>query len=350
MNIKKPDIVITKLDYVKSNGFISSSLILELTGKDANVIIANTLRRVGYDDIPTYAFAYINIEHNNSVFNNDMMKIHLKQLPIYDINNKLYYLHPSFWENVDYNDKNRQKHEKEQMIDAVVNMYNNTNQIRNVTTDDMEYYIDGNKQKYPNKNPDAPILLIQLRPNETFKCVMKGCLGVGENSNIWAASHAFYEEIEKNKIKFTIESMGQMPEHDIIIKGCKLIKMKLEGIKNEITNRVKSRDITKNQSIIFDLQNEDFTIGNLINDILQNHEDIIFAGISKIDHLVKMIRFKMSSVSGKTPIEPFFDSIKFLMVLFDSIEKQIMKIKDLDKLKQIMFNDEDNQSNSQKKK
>jgi hypothetical protein len=38
------------------------------------------------------------------------------------------------------------------------------------------------------------------------------------------------------------------------------------------------------------------------------------------------------------------------MLLFDSIEKQIMKIKDLDKLKQIMFNDEDDQSNSQKKK
>jgi hypothetical protein len=58
----------------------------------------------------------------------------------------------------------------------------------------------------------------------------------------------------------------------------------------------------------------------------------------------------LSSVSGKTPLEPFFDSIKFLMLLFDSIEKQIMKIKDLDKLKQIMFNDEDDQSNSQKKK
>src|SRR5437868_11956647 len=105
--MSKPDIKVKKIKYDKEVGFQISNLTLELSGKDANVIVANTIRRISMDDIPMYAFAYINIEFNNSVFNNDMMKVHLKQLPIYDVESGLYYLHPSFWQNVDYNDKNR---------------------------------------------------------------------------------------------------------------------------------------------------------------------------------------------------------------------------------------------------
>lgn len=341
--MKKSNINVTKLNYAKSIGFQSSSLKLELTGNDANVIVANTLRRIAYDDIPMYAFAYINIEHNNSVFNNDMMKAHLKQLPIYDVNNDLYYLHPSFWQGVDYNNKTRPKHEKEKLIDGVINVYNNTNEIKNVTTKDMDYYIDGHQKEYPNRNPDYPILLIQLRPNETFKCVMKGCLGIGENSNIWAAAHTYYDEIEQNKIHLTVESMGQMPEHDILIKACKSIKFKLQGIKSEINNRVKSHVILKNQIIFFELQDEDFTVGNIINDVLQNHKDIMFAGVSKFDHLIKCIRFKLSAIEGKTPIEPFFESIDFLVELFDSIEKQIIVIKEKDGMKHIEIDEENDQ-------
>ena len=298
-----------------------------------NHVIANTLRRVSLDDIPTYAFAYINIEHNNSVFNNDMMRIRLNQLPIYDIDNDMYFLHPSYWENVDYDKKTWEKHEKEIPIEAIINVYNNNkDEILDVTTDHITYYINNEHQnRFPSINQHAPILLIQLKPNETFKCQLKGCLGVGERNNIWsAAAQTYYEYSEDNEISinFTIESNGQMAEHTILIKCCKLIKMKLNGVKQEIKNRVDSKEIVQSQSIIFELVKEDHTIGNLINNALQDHKDIIFSGISKPDHLVRTIVFKIESINEKiSPIKPFFESIEYLIDVFDEIERQINIVK-----------------------
>lgn len=326
----KIDISINKSQYRKHNGFTASKLILEFSGKDINAVILNTIRRVSFDDIPTYAFAYVDIEHNDSVFNNDMMKIRLNQLPIFDVHSNIYYLHPIYWENVDYYDKNREKHDKEIQIEAVVNYYNTKDEIFNVTTDNMSYYINGNQQKYANKNSNEPILLISLRPGETFKCHLKGCLGVGERSNIWAAAGQTYYDVNEDsgKITFTTESNGQMVEHDILIKACKLIKIKLKSIAQEIKNRVDTKEIMHNQVIFFELINEDHTIGNLINNCLQDHKDILFAGLSKPDHLIRAIKFKISSTSENTsPIKPFFESIEYLLNVFDHLEKQFLSLR-----------------------
>jgi DNA-directed RNA polymerase subunit L len=197
----------------------------------------------------------------------------------------------------------------------------------NVTTDNMEYYIEGERKEYPKRNKDAPILLIQLRPQETFKCVMKGCLGVGENNNMWSAAHTYYDEIEENKIELTLESMGQMTEYDVLIKSCKLINMKLDNIKSEIKKRVADKTIKEEQTLILELENEDHTIGNLINNSLQEHTDIIFAGLSKPNHLVKMIRFKIHAANNKTPLKAIYEVIDFLMEIYNSIENNIQKMK-----------------------
>jgi DNA-directed RNA polymerase subunit L len=326
-NQKNIDISVKSIEYTPANDFTSSQLNLEFTGKEANLVITNTIRRVAYDDIPSYAFDYINIEFNNSVFNNDMMTIHLRQLPIYDIDTGLYFLHPVYWKDVDYSNKNREKHHKEILIEGIVNVYNTTDEIRNVTTNDITYYVDTIQTKYQHKGSE-PILLIQLRPNETFKCQIKGCLGVGERDSIWSMAHSYHHELESNKILFTMESMGQMIEHDIIIKCCKLIKMKLNLIKKEIETRVNTKEILHNHTIFFDIDNEDFTMGNLINNCLQDHENIVFSGISKPDHLVKSIKFKItSSPDIISPIEPFYDAIDHLVNLYDEIEKQVISIK-----------------------
>lgn len=328
---RKLDISIVAKKYDKAHNFTPSKLELQFDGQDMNHIIVNTLRRVSFDDIPMYAFAYINIEHNNSVFNNDMMKIRLNQLPIYNIDSDMYFLHPSYWENVDYDNKNRLKHDKEIPIEGIINVYNNNkDEILNVTTDNITYYVNNEKQeRYPCIG--EPILIIQLKPNETFKCQMKGCLGVGERNNIWSAaaqSYYDYDDDKPNKINFTIESCGQNAEHTILIKACKLIKMKLNGIKQEIKNRVDAKEITHSQSIMFEIVKEDHTMGNLINNALQDHNDIIFSGLSKPNHLVRTIVFKIESVSEKiSPIKPFFESIEYLINVFDEIERQINIIK-----------------------
>lgn len=329
------DIVVKEVSYVKQAGFTSPKLILTISGKDMHYVIANTLRRVSYDDIPTYAFEFVNIEHNNTkAFDNDFMRMHLRQMPVYDIKSNLYYLHPKYWQNVNYYDKNREKHESEQLIEATINAYNNTNELMNVTTQDMGYYIDGKQVPYPHRNPNEPILLIELLPNQTFKCQMRACLGVGERDSIWFASKDVYYEYnidDPTKITFTIEGSGQFPEYEVLVKCCRLIKYKLSAIGNEIDTRMKTGEIKPAQTIFIELNNEDHTMGNLINNALQDHPNIAFAGVSKPDHLIKLIRFKMTSTSDvPSPLTPLFEVISNLTNVFSHLEAQFIKLGNVD--------------------
>lgn len=333
--ISNLDINVKEIQYIKQNKFISSQLVLEFTGNDINYVIANTLRRVSYDDIPTYAFEYVNIEHNNSkAFDNDYMTVRLRQLPVYDIKNDLYYLHPKYWQNVDYYDKNREKHESEKLIEGTINVYNNTNELMSVTTREMNYYIDGKQVEYPHRDPDEPILLIELLPNQTFKCQMRACLGTGERDSIWFGSKlAFYEtdDVDPHRILFTIESTGQIAEYELLVKCCRLIKLKLDSIGKEIDNRIKTKEIKIAPIIFIELVNEDHTIGNLINNALQDHHQIAFAGVSKRDHLVKQIRFKMACTDDvDSPIQPLFEVIDYLKDVFTNLEGQFIKLGNVD--------------------
>ncbi|AYV84890.1 MAG: DNA directed RNA polymerase subunit L [Hyperionvirus sp.] len=331
MHKKKIDITVKEVEYIPLNGFISSKLTLDLSGKDMHYTVANTLRRVSYDDIPTYAFVYVNIEHNNSkAFDNDFMVDNLRQLPVPNIQNDLFYLHPKYWQNVDYYDKAREKHESEKLIEITVNAYNNTNEIMVVTTKDIAYYIEGEPAEYVSPNKNEPIVIIELLPNQTFKCQLRACLGVGERDSIWFASKlAYYEYDEANprKILFSLEASPQLPEYEVLLKCCRLIKLKLNGIYSEIENRIKTKEILPAQTIFLEFTNEDHTIGSLINNALQEHPHIAFAGVSKPDHLLKMIRFKMSSTDDvDSPLEPLFEVLKYLTNIFDNLENQFIKL------------------------
>lgn len=326
------DIHVKEISYTKQNKFISSQLVLEFSGKDSNSVIANTFRRVSYDDIPTYAFEYVDIQHNNSkAFDNDFMRDHLRQLPIYDIKNNMHYLDPIYWQNVDYYNKNREKHPEDKLsMEITINKYNNTNELMSVTTKDMEYRVDDKLIEYPNRNPDEPILLIELLPNQTFKCHMKGCLGVGERDSIWFASKVCFYKLyddNPNKIQFTIEATGQMSEYEILVKCCRLIKLKLKSIATEIEQRVASKEIKIAQTIFIELINEDHTIGSLINNALQDHPHIAFSGVSKPDHLVKQIKFKIICTDDvESPIQPLYDVTEYLINVFSNLEKQFINI------------------------
>jgi DNA-directed RNA polymerase subunit L len=329
---KKLDLHVKELSYIKQDKFVSSQLTLELDGKDMHYVIANTLRRASYDDIPTYAFEYVNIEHSNSkAHDNDMMVVHLRQLPVYDMENELDYLHPRYWQDVDYSAKDRDKPEGERAIEATINAYNNTNDKVKVTTKDLAYYIDGKQVEYPNRHSGEPILLIELLPNQTFKCQMKAFLGVGERDSIWfAAKDTFYDyEFDNpNKITFTIESAGQIPEYTILIKCCRVIRIKLDSIGKEIDHRVKARDIKPAPTIFFDLINEDYTMGNLINNALQDHPHIAFSGVSQADRMIRAVRFKIQCTDDvDSPIGPLFEALEYLKNVYTALEDKFVKLR-----------------------
>ncbi len=167
------DIGVDKVYYNKKKHIKSSELCLKFTGSDCNYKILSTLRRVCQNNIPTYAFNFQNIEiqENTCVaFNNDYMKLRLSQLPIFNINSELFFLHPKYWKNINFADINREKHQDEKNIKIYINSHNNSNEIKPVTTKDVKVYVDD--EQIEMYDLDAPILIVLLRPGDTFKCVM----------------------------------------------------------------------------------------------------------------------------------------------------------------------------------
>lgn len=319
---------------------ISSKLVLEFDGKTVTNVLLNTLRRVAYDNIPTYSFpsGLINITENTSIYHNDYMRLRLSNLPLYDVPLDIYYLDPVYWNNVNYSDQHRPKHSLEKQIEIAINAYNDTNFNKNITTNDIQYYEDGELiDKY---NKDAPILLVQLRPAEAFKCTMRAALGVGELANQWAAAGDIYyddmttdditgEYIDKkhNKTLFTVESSGQYDEYDIIIKSCNYIIKKLDDIKNDLNKKISTSQIAISDKMIIVLDGEDHTMGKLINYYLQDHPEILFCGFKKPDNLINSISFTLvCSKNIKSPIVAVYEQIEYIKKIYLHIEKTIMKL------------------------
>lgn len=306
--------------------FQYSQLKLQLKGTDVTEAVVNALRRTALSDIPVYAICNqsILIEQNDTIFNNDYMRLRLSQLPIFNVKNDIIFLPREYWYNIDYSDIKRNKlPEDKKRIDLYLNVNNSTNEIMNVTTDNIKYYEDNEEINNRIKNI-KPILLIQLRPNETFKMMAKAVLGIGERDDIWAAaSNAFYNKTDKNEFKFIIESQGQMDEYEILVKSCKIIKKKLVDIKKTVNNYLNKIDIKKNKLIEINLKHEDHTLGNIINEGLQNDSNIIFSGLSKPDLLIKNIIIKV--VCNGDLITPFNTVIDKYEKIYNTIEKDLLK-------------------------
>ena len=317
------NIQIKEKSYDKFNGKISSQLVLEMKG--INEIIANTMRRIAQDDLPVYGFPseLIDIDQNTSTFNNDYMRDHLSQLPIVGQDCGLSYLDPMLWKDVDYRDLARQKHPSEKNIELYINIHNVSPEIMNVRTDNAKVYVDGELVDMYTSYTEKP-LLVQLVPNATFKCHMRSALGTGERNNLWGSALAFYHK-EKDTIIFTIESFGQFDEYTILIKCCEYISDKLTELEKNIKLRVAEGKIPNKKAIFLELEDEDHTVGNILNDVLQDHPNIIYSGVAKQDHLVKTIRISVEcDQKYPTPIEPLFQSIETVKQIYKTIKKQLV--------------------------
>jgi DNA-directed RNA polymerase subunit L len=313
------DIKIKEEEFHKSNGIDSHYLKLLFEGRDINIKIINMLRRACTNNVPIYAYPIelINIIENTSIaFNNDMMKLDLSLLPIFDVDPELYELDEEYWYNVNYADSERKKHHNEKNIEFYLAYHNNSSDIVRVTTNDAQVYIDGKQVEMYNKK--YPILLIELKANQTFKCHMKGVLGIGERRDdgaLWkSCKRAFYQENKENKTcEFTVFGNEQFSEYELLLRACQFLIYKLYKIKKMISDKAKKGEIVAEKTIKFILENEDHTIGEPINYELQDHPDIVFSGFAKADHLIKTGIITASCVNTKeSPIKPLLESIDFL--------------------------------------
>ncbi len=333
----------------------SSLLKLEISGKDIEYPIVNALRKVSMNQIPIYSFhpSKIKILRNNSVYDNSNMKERLSQLPILKLKHNIKFLASKYYKDVNFADPKLVKHvEDTNEIELYVKIKNTgPEHILNVSTNDIKYTLNNeiieNEKIY---SKEYPILLIQLRTGEEFECSMKAVLAVGELDSIFNASNAYYEEITANKYEFMIESHGQLDEYDILTRGCDIIIEKLKIIKENVNQEQYGIVITENNSMILEIQNEDYTCGGPINYNLQNLDEVIFSGITNPDFMQKNINIKFKVKSEFKPIDIFNKAVDTTEKMFLDIKKKIINCSEGKTSKVSKENKENNESKTSKNK
>lgn len=319
----KFDINIKEGEYHASNGLDAHWLTLLFSGKDFNIKIANTLRRVASVNVPIYALPpeLINIDINTATaFNNDYMRLRLSQLPVYGVDPEIFFLHEKYWNKINYADTKRDKHANEKVIEYYINYHNNTQSVVSVTTNDLIINVDGNQiQPYSEK---YPILLIKLRPNDKFKCHMRAALGVGEKNVIWNAARNCYYDENNETYEITIEGNDQFNEYELMIRSCKYLMKKLSDLKDFLNEMIASKQIIPEKKIHLKLDSEDHTLGELLNDHFQNHDDIAASGLSKPDYLIKSMLIKVTAVAKiDSPLNAMLETIDMLIKKMSHIGK-----------------------------
>jgi len=321
----KIDITIEETYKQELDGLQNSYLKLKIFGKTVGPALVNTLRRLCYDYVPTYAFPSENIviEKNTSIYTNDYMRERLSTITIPKILNSIYYLEDQYWLNINVGDPTRIKHpDDKKILDFYINGSNNTKDIMNVTTEYSRIYEDGVelKGKFDSK---YPCLIVDLRPDEVFSCKCTAALGIGKMNAIWyAAGNVFYDTNDEKEYEFTLESQGQMDEYEILHKACRIMKEKVNYTKQLIKEQHNEVNTSKSEIILY---NEDHTLGGIINDQLQNHKNVEFSGLSKPSLLKDRMVIKFITKNNK-PIETFMETLDHIVKIFDNIQEQIEDI------------------------
>jgi DNA-directed RNA polymerase subunit L len=310
-----------------------SLLHLNLSGKNINYVIVNTLRRGALELVPTYAFIEesINIEENTSVFDNDELKNRLAQIPIFNVKPSVVLLEEKYWKNVNFDDPDREKHKDDTMeLELYINKTNTSKDLLPITSKDFVFY--ENTKVVDKFKHIEPLLLFKLRPNEVFKCRLSGVLGIGKRNDIFSAvSNCYFEEInpkneeEPHNYNLYIESMGQLDEYEILIRVCKIIQQNLKETVENIKQAYKNESVETSDYIVLEFLNITHTIGNLINDSLQNNPLVKFSGYAKPDQLEDRIIIKLLTTNNK-PLEVLYSTVDQIIKDFDKLSNVIKKL------------------------
>ena len=334
---KLSDIKYKLINYNEDQG--NSRFEVNLKGKNINYIIVNTIRRSILTYIPIYAFSEFNFTTNDTIFNNNYLKLRIKNLPVWGIVNNI--------DKIDSKKINETIIEDDSLnnlddnLDDDVDLENNNNNLNSsslnqftmyvdykstsksnttVTTDHVKFYCDGKNIKSPYK---IPIPIIKLQPDQTINFSALTTLGTEKDNPIYSAvSVCFYKENSENDLDLIIESRGQINEKRIINVAIINIIDNLERI---------SKMIPDNQSgllgeIIFEGENN--TMGNLLSHGLQNHKNIKFAGYNVPHLLDEKIIIHYELTNEKYNIKNVLNDV---IIYFIELFNEILKLNNLKK-------------------
>ena len=281
--IEISDVIIDKINYEAEIG--ESRLEFDIKGNNINYIIINTLRRILYSHIPIYAFTEFKFEKNTSIYHNSYLTLRINQLPVWEIDNNV----------IIFNDTSKIENDIENLNEDIediaikptyeinssslmqltmyINFINKNNTIVDVTTNHALFYYGGKQISSPYK---IPIQIVKLQPGNEITFTAITSLGIGETNAIFCAvSVSAYKQHSPNHFTFFLESRGQLDEYTLLERGIKNIEAKLDKLLELIIENTELAMLTEGS---FSIDNEDHTLGNLIVDGMQNHNDISFAG------------------------------------------------------------------------
>jgi DNA-directed RNA polymerase subunit L len=286
-------------------------------GKDINYIIVNTIRRVILSLVPVYSFApdNIDIKANDSIYNNDILRLRICNLPVYNIkNNETTLKHIERLKQKTPIDEDSTLPKLEE-ITMYCGVTNTSEDVMNVTTDMCKFYNIDSEIKNIYKNP---LLLCKLKKDESLTLTAKTGLGIGLINSLWSAvSICCYEEINDHKFDFKFETDGQLTSPEIISRAIKIIINQLTRYRDLIT-----KDKLGDMGEII-LNNEAHTMGNILAMGLQNHKNIDYAGY-KINHLlVRKATIKYIANGGKPMNTIIRDSIDNTIKIYEKILKLV---------------------------
>lgn len=319
-----------------------SELILNISG--LSHVYLNTIKRILYEYIPTYAFNQDNIiiEKSNTFLDNSRLRDRFQFLPIINLDPEIDYLDEKYYLNLNFENEERPRHPKEKSINISFKNYNNKEEYKNVDTNTINYYVNGKEEKIPY-NSKYPILLCYLRNGEYIECVMKSSLGIGIMHPIYQpVYHTFYRENEKDNKTYdlVVHSKGQISEVELIKRMCKTAKIMLENHKKSMWKLLHEENIFA--SLVYeykqyrdpeDIKNitmDNFTFANIICEELQKDKDnILFAGVCKENFFDKVVHLKIRFNGKKSDDEQHKIIIKAIdecIKRFEDFEKEINRL------------------------
>ena len=287
------DIKLILKENIKSiDNLENNYIVINFKGNDINNIIINTLRVYLLRYIPIYAFdsKYTQV-FSTSIFNNDMIKLILNNLPITlmniddDINYEDNINKVNDLKNGNFNNND------DKSLSMFISIKNESKEVMNVTTDDAKFELYNKKKIKSNDLFKRKILLCYLREGEEIKLSCKSILNIAYNDYKWAAvkTPCGFKEILDNEYDLKIESRRQMSEIECIKRACKIIINKFNELKTKILNdfEVNKKNNLLEGNIL--IENEDDCIGNLISYYLQENKNVLYASYKMTNFLEKNI-------------------------------------------------------------
>lgn len=314
----------------KKKGF--SRLEFDITGKEVDYVLVNTLRRMVLSEVPIYAFTEFTFNKNNSVFHNNFIKNQIKNLPVWGIDNKIEVYEKTkvtkneiideiedLEDNVDLSVDKKVDSTSLEQLTMYVDYHNKSKDVYTVTTDNAKFYF---AQKQIENPYSTPIQLVKLQPDQSINFSVVTSIGVEKEHAIYSpVSICVYEENKEDDFRFFIESKGQITEKVILRRAILNLINKLEDILKQVTEGSKDNSELTGQ---IEIKNEDHTVGNLITHGLQRHKSVSFAGYHLPHPLEKrvVIEYKLKSSKFKEVLK---DVINEYIELYNKLDKLIEK-------------------------